>query len=149
MVDLPISKYMADKSLPKLKKELDRIFSIYIRLRHADTQGNCKCFTCGKVAHYKRMQNGHFQSRRFLPTRFNEQNCQVQCVKCNMFMQGEQYKFAKFLDIEYQEGTSTHLEQLARSSCKFMRCDYMDLIKEYKAKVQLLTSNIDKSCITH
>ena len=74
------------KSISKLKKELDKWFSLYIRLRDAE-QGIAQCFTCGKIDHYKRLQCGHFQSRRHHATRWNEQNCQVQCVKCNMFEQ--------------------------------------------------------------
>ena len=93
------------KSISKLKKELDKWFSLYIRLREATETGLCQCFTCGKVGHYKSgMQNGHFQSRSFLATRFNEYNCQVQCVGCNMFKQGEQWKFGISLNAKYGEG---------------------------------------------
>ena len=87
------------KSISKLKKELDKWFSLFIRLRDATEEGLCQCFTCGKVGHYKRMQNGHFQSRRFMATRFSEDgNCEVQCVACNMFRGGEQFRFAMNLD---------------------------------------------------
>ena len=83
------------KTISKLKKELDTIFSIFIRLRDATDTGLCQCFTCGCVKHYKSgMQCGHFQSRRFLATRFDEHNCAPQCVACNMFRGGEQFKFA-------------------------------------------------------
>ena len=83
------------KTISKLKKELDKWFSLYIRLRDSNEYGIVQCFTCGKIGHYKKggMQCGHFQSRRHHATRWNEQNCQVQCVKCNMFEQGEQWKF--------------------------------------------------------
>ena len=73
------------KTVSKLKKELDKWFSLYIRLREASDTGAAICFTCGKMAYYKTLQNGHFQSRRFMATRFDEENCQVQCVACNMF----------------------------------------------------------------
>ena len=86
------------KSISKLKKELDKWFSLFIRLRTSHN-GLVQCFTCGRIKNYKSgMQNGHFQSRSFLATRFNEENCQPQCVGCNMFKQGEQYKFALGLD---------------------------------------------------
>ena len=82
-------------SISKLKKELDKWFSLYIRLRDANDFGLVQCFTCGVVKPYnKGMQCGHFQSRSHLSTRFDEVNCQPQCVGCNMFKQGEQYKFA-------------------------------------------------------
>ena len=59
----------------KIVKKLDAIFSQYIRLKDADHNGNVTCFTCGKVEHYKKgMQCGHFQSRKHLATRFDEEN---------------------------------------------------------------------------
>ena len=124
------------KSISKLKKELDKWFSLFIRLRESEEEF-CKCFTCGKVDHYKRMQNGHFQSRRFMATRYSEDgNCEVQCVACNMFRGGEQYKFALALDSKYGEGTAEELEILARTIVKFTRVDYEDSIRYYKATVE-------------
>ena len=127
------------KSISKLKKELDKYFSLFIRLRDATDEGLCQCFTCGCVKHYKKgMQNGHFQSRSFLSTRFNEENCQPQCVGCNMFKQGEQYKFALALDSKYGEGTAEELESLARLTVKLTRVDYEDSIRYYKSAVEKL-----------
>ena len=128
------------KTISKLKKELDKWFSLYIRLRDATDEGLAQCFTCGKVAHYKSggMQNGHFQSRSFLSTRFDEENCQPQCVACNMFRQGEQYKFALNLDAKYGEGKAEELEILAKSVVKFTRYDYEDKISYYGTLVEKL-----------
>ena len=127
------------KSISKLKKELDKFFSLYIRLREATSEGLCQCFTCGKVAHYKKgMQNGHFQSRSFLATRYDEENCQVQCVGCNMFKQGEQFKFALAIEAKYGEGTAIHLEYQARTIVRFSRYDYEEKISYYKSAVDKL-----------
>ena len=41
------------KTISKLKKELDKWFSLFIRLRDATDEGLVQCFTCGKVSHYK------------------------------------------------------------------------------------------------
>jgi hypothetical protein len=126
------------KPISKLKKELDKWFSLYIRLREATLEGLCQCFTCGKVDHYKKLQCGHFMSRRHHSTRWNETNCQVQCVKCNMFEQGEQWKFGLKLNGKYSEGTSRELEELARTTVKLSRIDYEDNIRYYKAIVENL-----------
>ncbi len=126
------------KTISKLKKELDKWFSLYIRLRDSHN-GLVQCFTCGCVKHYKKgMQNGHFQSRSFLATRFDEENCQAQCVGCNMFKQGEQYKFALNLDAKYGEGTAEHLEGLARTTVKISRIEYEEKIGYYKSLVNKL-----------
>ena len=127
------------KTLSKLKKELDKWFSLFIRLRNATHEGLCQCFTCGKVAHYKvGMQCGHFQSRSNLKTRFDEKNCQVQCVGCNMFKQGEQWKFGMNLNAKYGIGTSNKLEFISRQKVKFSRIDYEDKISYYKEAVEKL-----------
>ena len=122
------------KTISKLKKELDKWFSLYIRLREATDTGLCQCFTCGKVADYKTggMQCGHFQSRKHLSTRWNEQNCQVQCVGCNMFKQGEQWKFGLKIDVKYGQSTSNDLEFLATQIHKKARWEYEDDISYYK-----------------
>jgi hypothetical protein len=127
------------KSISKLKKELDKWFSLYIRLRDADSLGFVQCFTCQRFKHYKSgMQNGHFQSRSFMSTRFDEENCQPQCVGCNMFKSGEQYKFSVNLDNKYGEGKAKELEFKARQIQKFTRVDYEESISYYKSLVEKL-----------
>ena len=129
------------KSISKLKKELDKWFSLYIRLREATNEGMVQCFTCGKVGHYKKggMQCGHFQSRRHHATRFNEQNCQTQCIRCNMFSgSGEQWKFGLNLNVKYGEGTSQELQFLAQTTVKITRLDYEEDIRYYKTIVENL-----------
>ena len=126
------------KTISKLKKELDKWFSLYIRLRDSEN-GLCQCTTCGKVSHYKQgMQNGHFQSRRFMATRYDDKNCQPQCVACNMFRGGEQYRFALAIDAKYGEGTAEELQYKARQIQKFSRVDYEDKISYYKDAVKNL-----------
>ena len=126
------------KPVSKLKKELDSWFSKYIRLRDATDMGVAQCFTCGKIDHYKKLQNGHFQSRRHHNTRWDEQNCQVQCVKCNMFEQGQQWQFGIKLNSQFGLGTSQDLEYLARSTIKKTRIEYEEDISYYKAIVKNL-----------
>ena len=126
------------KTISKLKKELDKWFSLYIRLRESTLDGVTQCFTCGKIDYHNKLQNGHFQSRRFMATRYEEQNCAPQCVACNMFRAGEQYKFALALDSKYGEGTAQELEYLARTIVKFTRSDYEEKIGYYKDLVKKL-----------
>jgi len=138
-------KYMKKKkTLSKLKKELDKWFSLYIRLRRATKEGVVQCFTCGKIDHYKKMHCGHFQSRKHHATRWHDKNCEVQCVKCNIFDSGQQYKFSIAIDSRHGQGTAQELEYLARTTVKFMRCDYEELIEKYKRLATLLINKTDK-----
>ena len=126
-------------TISKLKKELDKWFSLYIRLREANEYGMVQCFTCGIVRGYKDgMQNGHFQSRKHMATRFDEENCQVQCIKCNIFDSGQQYLFSLRLDEKYGAGTSEELEYLARTIHKVSRVEYEEQISYYKKLVKNL-----------
>ncbi len=129
------------KTISKLKKDLDKVFSLYIRLRYASKDGIVKCFTCDKTAHYKKMHAGHFMSRKHHATRWNEDNVQVQCPKCNLFGQGEQYAFGKLLDIRIAEGKAEELQELSKTTVKYMRFEYEDMIKHYKEKVNAIKTN--------
>ena len=129
---------MGLKSISKIKKEFDKWFSLFIRLREADDNGMSICFTCKKVDHYKKLQNGHFQSRRHTSTRWHIQNCQVQCVKCNMFNQGEQFKFGMYLDLKYGEGTAEELDIISKQTMKLTRVEYILAVTCYKSLVEKL-----------
>ena len=126
------------KTISKLKKELDKWFSLYIRLREATDEGMVQCFTSGRVYHYKQMHAGHFMSRRHLSTRWCEINVQPQSPADNLFGQGEQYKFGLNLDSKYGEGTAEELQYKARQTVKLSRVDYEEEISYYKNAVNNL-----------
>lgn len=44
-----------------------------------------KCFTCGVTTD---LEVGHFISRRFLATRWDLDNCHLQCKRCNRELHG-------------------------------------------------------------
>ena len=123
-------------SRKNLEKRLDNIFSQYIRLRNANAQGIAECYTCGKRDDYKRLQNGHFQSRKHYGTRWDETNCQVQCVSCNVYKYGEQYKFGVRLDEDYGYGTAERLHVKAKQITKYSNNDLQGLITKYTALVK-------------
>ena len=120
------------KTISKLKKELDKWFSLFIRLRHIDNNGKNQCCTCGKVDDWKKLQCGHFVSRKHLATRFHEMNCFPQCVSCNIFKYGEQWKFGQFIDRNLGEGVSEDLIILGHTILKISRVDYEEKISYYK-----------------
>tara|TARA_B110000259_G_C13838679_1_gene331724 strand:- start:75 stop:470 length:396 start_codon:yes stop_codon:yes gene_type:complete len=119
-------------SRSKVVKKLDAIFSQYIRLKDADHLGNAICFTCKKIDHWKKLQNGHFQSRKHYSTRWLEKNCQVQCPKCNVFNYGEQFLFSKYLDEKYGDGTAEELHIKSKEIVKYSTDELEDMIKHYK-----------------
>jgi hypothetical protein len=113
--------------------KLDSIFSQYIRLRYSKNE-IATCVTCGKQDHWKKMQNGHFISRKHYATRFDEDNCQVQCAGCNVFRYGEQYLFSKYLGADLSE----ELLMKSRKIQKFLDSELLDMIELYNEKVNNL-----------
>jgi hypothetical protein len=113
--------------------KLDSIFSQYIRLRYSKNE-IATCVTCGKQDHWKKMQNGHFISRKHYATRFDEDNCQVQCSGCNVFRYGEQYLFSKYLGADLSE----ELLIKSRKIQKFSDSELLDMIELYNKKVNNL-----------
>lgn len=118
-----------------LVNKADKVFSEYIRRRYADDNGVAECFTCGKKDHWKKLQCGHFQSRKHYATRWNEDNCQVQCAGCNVFRYGEQYTFGRNLDINIKEGLAEELNILSNKIVKYDNNDLISLIDYYKNKI--------------
>lgn len=116
----------------KLIETLDKEFSLYIRQRFA-TNEIVECFTCGKKDHWKKMDCGHFMSRKHFSTRWDEHNCQVQCKKCNVFSQGEQFRFGVRLDMHYGVGMAQNLERESRKLAKYTLDDLEDKIAYYKS----------------
>ena len=126
------------KSTAKLKKDLDHYFSQFIRLKHSDANGNVACYTCGKIKHWKEQQNGHFISRQYLVTRWNEDNCKPQCAGCNIFGNGQLLDFEERLKKELGE---EHVELMKKSRHAILKLDrgwYEQEITFYKKRVEEL-----------
>ena len=124
------------KSKPKrstLVKNLDAVFSQYIRRKDAVNE-IAECVTCGKKDHYKKLQCGHFMSRRHYSTRWEINNVGVQCYGCNITNQGQQFLFAKYLGLEVAEQMVTKSKQVV----KFTDSDLQDMIDYYKEKLSFL-----------
>lgn len=125
-------------SISALTKKLDQIYSVYIRLVYTTADGMCKCFTCDQKLHWRRIQNGHFQSRRFMSTRFHEHNCAPQCYACNIGLSGNQYIYGVKLDEKFGPGTAQSMVTLSRQITKFTAEDLLRLIDETEDKVERL-----------
>ena len=136
----------AGMSKPKLIKELDAWFSRYIRLKYSDSRGYCRCISCGKVYFWKEIQNGHYMSRRYMSTRFSEDNCRPQGVECNIFNQGAIQMYRRALIKEIGEQRVDLIEVRARQENKnWSLFELKQLIEYYKKKVEKI---IDEKNLT-
>ena len=120
----------------KLIKTLDSAFSKFIRMRASDNMGFAECFTCGKTARWKEQDAGHFISRGAYSTRWDEINVQIQCKRCNIFQNGQQFLFSVALDGLHGEGTALSMLQKSKQTRKYGVGELRMLIEEYNNKVE-------------
>ena len=131
-------KAKAGLSKSKLRDKLDAVFSKYIRLKYSDDRGNCRCISCGKVFYWKDIQNGHYMSRRYMSTRFSEDNCRPQCVACNIFNQGNIQMYRRALIKQIGEQRVDLIEVRAKQESKNWS------LFEYKAMIDFYQKEVDK-----
>lgn len=121
------------KTHSQLKKELDAIISKYVRISRSDKNGIGECFTCGKRAHWKKMHCGHFISRNYLATRFDENNLRIQCPGCNLFGGGRPLDFEENLVEELGKGVVEALKKKRHEIWKLSTTWFEEVIYHYKS----------------
>jgi len=113
----------------KLTDDADKYYSWYVRLRDTETVGHTrmgKCITCKtsllvcyrdpeteKIRWSKNCENGHFIGRSYHITRYEDENNNLQCTRCNKWKHGEREKYKLALEGKYGPGTAERLEELA------------------------------------
>lgn len=122
----------SSKTKALAQKKADKYFSLYIRKRDSEN-GVAQCITCGNFT--SSFDCGHFISRRFQATRYDEKNAHAQCLKCNRFQHGNQFEHGKWIDEWYGDGTAESLLQKSKMVCSRTKQDYEWIAKEYKEKL--------------
>ncbi len=120
-------------SISTLKRNLDAIFSKYIRQRDSG-----QCYTCPKKDDPKRMQNGHFIPRQYLSVRYDETNCHCQCYACNMLYNGQPSAYALHLIVDYGRDIVEKLESRRKEITKLTPEWYQKQIALYTQKLEEL-----------
>jgi hypothetical protein len=113
--------------------KIDRIFSVYIRLRDTNEKGFGKCITCDETFHYSELECGHFRGRRHMATRWHENNAHAQCHECNTADNPVPYIAAMIS--KYGADKSDEITQLSKQTFKLMPQEKVDLYRIYREKV--------------
>lgn len=120
-----------------LKEQLDTVFSQYIRLLYStESKTMCRCYTCNKLKKITKIQNGHFVSRTYLSTRWDEDNCRPQCVGCNMYGGGKSLDFEENLRDEIGDEAVDALKQRRHLIVKLDDAWYEEKLIHYKGLVK-------------
>lgn len=127
--------------MPKLNRtaliaKLDRVFSQFVRLSHADEGGTVECVTCGKLMHWKEAHAGHLYSRRHMATRWDIRNVHPQCCGCNTFRAGEGARYSLYVIERYGQDVLEELDARSRKIHKFTSSDLEHLIAHFKERVE-------------
>src|SRR6476661_7562783 len=117
---------------PKLLEKAQRVFNSYIRARDA----GLPCICCGSMntahaGHY--LSQGHHSALRF-----NEENVNLCCVKCNTYLGGNLINYRRGLvkkigaeRVEFLEGSAER-----RKAHKWSRTELLALIEYYQQKIK-------------
>ncbi len=93
-----LRKAQSSKGRKSLKKKAEELLHRYLRLRAKDFQGNCVCYTCGRLVPYELTNASHFWHGKL---DLDERNLKVCCIGCNKYKHGELGKYAIHLIEDY------------------------------------------------
>lgn len=131
-----------EKTISKLIKELDAVFSKYVRYSRVDSNGMVMCFTCDKYFDPKKIHNGHYVSRFYKSVRWSEDNCRPQCMWCNMFKNGDAANYRERLVEDIGEPAVLYLEQSRHVSQKLDPNFLKERIQHYQEASTLAISRL-------
>jgi len=106
-------------------RELDRVFSLYIRKRDGGT-----CVLCGST---KNVQCGHLFSRMAYSTRWSSANCFAQCRDCNLRHEWDPYPFFRWARKTFGDDAIDSLHILYHTAVKYSDEELQMKILHYSA----------------
>lgn len=121
------------KTTAKLRKELWKIFTYYIKERD-----NWTCFTCDRKAVGQGMGGGHYKPKGACgaDAYYSEINVNAQCTFCNLTLQGNQVEYRKRLVKKYGEKIIAELDKTFRNPNKSF--PYEEKVAYYMAQYKAI-----------
>ena len=137
-----VSKPKKAESRSKLVKQLDAVFSQYVRLSQSDSDGFGECITCGVRLFWKEAQACHFFTRGRYPTRWDEDNVKFGCYRCNVLLKGNYINYTRYMLDSYSREFIDELERKSLNGEKISTPMLREMIEDYKGEVkELLNGN--------
>lgn len=122
----------------KLIRKCDLWFSRVVRYRAAGKGGFAQCYTCSVVDSVVQMDNGHFIDRAYLGHRFSEDNCRIQCRKCNRLMSGNIERYEVMLRHELGDEMVDEMKANKEKPLEWDDKDAQTMIKKWRAECRVL-----------
>ena len=123
----------------KLKKDLWRLFALYIKRLYSRDGQFCECYTCGA---YLEIGTSNCQAGHCLPKGgysylyFHENNVRPQCYRCNVNLSGNTAVFIENLKDEIGADAYQEMYETRHTVEKRSRVWYEEKIAEYKIKLK-------------
>lgn len=124
-------------STAALVRKLDKVFSLYIRLRDSAAYNfkYFRCISCGQIKPFEQMDCGHFISRTHQATRFDEENAHGECRFCNRFSADHIIAYQRNLEAKIGKDRVDMLLARGRMTKKWSAFELQLLIKHYQQEV--------------
>lgn len=128
-----VGKKQTKPNITKLKKDADKYFSYYIRLRDSwinpDGSWTGTCITCPRKLLVRRAdgtwtrgaEHGHLIGRGNWFLRYDEENGNLQCSHCNAWLDKDEMieRYRGAVDDKYGKGTYKKLKKVAKENEKY------------------------------
>lgn len=116
-------------------KTVDNYFSQFIRLRDTNENGIGNCCSCGKIVKYNNSDCGHYVNRKHNSLRYSEINCNIQCISCNRYSEGNMSGYTLFLIRKYGSDIIEKLDFAKKQYFKLGSFELNNIGNYYKQKV--------------
>ena len=131
-------KKVARKPADPVKK-LDKVFSAYIRLRDVMPNGCFRCISCGEIKRFEQGDCGHFHSRVHMATRWEPDNCHMECRACNRASADHIIKYRRNLVEKIGLDRVNRLEMMADSTKHWMQFELQEKIEYFTREAKRLS----------
>lgn len=140
-INLTTKKRKKEKGIAQLKKDLWKLFALYVKKKASEDGEYVNCYTCNAVMKIgtSNCHAGHWLSKKGSSRHyFNEDNVRPQCYRCNINLGGNAPVFERRLKEEIGEEAVEAMYETRLVSIKRSRDWYLEKIEEYKQKLAAL-----------
>lgn len=126
---------MKNKKISRIAliKKIDYFFSRYIKYRDGFF-----CITCGRCfpGGGRKINAGHYVSRRIMILRWDEYNVNAQCAYCNNRLSGDIITYRENLLKKYGPEKVLEIEKMRHIKIKYQMNQLFDILEKYKRKCE-------------
>ena len=134
-----------NESFQNLVNDLDRLFSLVVRIGASGVDGFCDCFTCGTKGrnHYKNMHLSHYIPRGNMLLRWHTLNTSASCPDCNRIHNDDITPYTNSLN-KKNKGIVEFLESHRHIVHKWTLGELKEMRGELQSKLDLIMTKFNK-----